>query len=243
MNSAELRSVSKTFGSTEAVRGVTVTLSPGSVLGIVGGNGSGKSTLMNILSGMFAPDEGTILIRDEEVRFGGPFDAIRLGISMLSQFPEIFPNLDVLENIFLGQELTHRPHIVGLLNRPQMRATARILLARVGSTTIDLQQPAGTLSGGQQKLVALARIIARDSDVYVFDEPTAALGLPQRRMSLELIAALRSAGKSCVLITHDIDELQSICDRVLVLREGRAVAQRSVAELSRQELTDLVVKA
>jgi simple sugar transport system ATP-binding protein len=235
--------VSKGYGKTLAVREASVSIFAGEVLGVVGGNGSGKSTLAGLLSGGLAPDGGRIIFHEQPVVFQHPSDAIRRGISMLSQFPELFPGLDPTENIYMGQEPFRRRPMFRILDRHTMTERATALLGRVGASDIPLTQPVGNLSCGQQKAVAMARVLARDADVVIFDEPNASLGLRQRENTLKIISDYRTENKAAVLITHDLEEVMSTCDRVIVMSRGEVIADRPLRDLTRQSLSEFIVRS
>jgi ABC-type sugar transport system ATPase subunit len=233
----QLKNISKAFDDLLALDGVTLSLFPGEILGLIGPNGSGKTTLMNILCGYMMPDSGEIWVRDRRVTFRSPNDSISRGIRMLPQSLEIYPSLSVLENIFIGQELTRKLRVPRLMAWARMEETAKTLLKRVEANTIDPHHNAGELSGGQKKAIVLARLLATEAEVLVFDEPMASLGVKQKNRLLEIFRSESSKGRSIVFITHDIDNVLSICDRVALLSKGQVAREVNRDEINQQELS------
>jgi simple sugar transport system ATP-binding protein len=239
----ELRAVVKRFGRTTAVDGADLAIFAGEVIGLIGGNGSGKSTLVHILAGNLAPDSGSIIVRGVATRFAHAREAISVGISLVPQFSEIFPYLNAAENIFVGQEVTwSRCHLPIISQRSMYRAATK-LLRSVGAEQIPLDAPAGHLSGGQQKAVSLARVLVRKSKVVAFDEPNASLGVQQKKTTLELIRRMAADGCAIVLITHDIAEVDAVCDRLVVMERGTIKCDSARSSLNREQIAKLMTQA
>ncbi len=228
--------VTKRFGSNVALSDVCLDGVAGSVHAITGENGAGKSTLMNLLAGVHRPDEGRILLRGEAVWLDSPHHAQRLGISTIFQELTLLPNLTVAENLFLGREPAHR----GMVDRRAMRARAEVALRRLGSR-IGVDEYCGELSVADQQLVEIAKGISADADIFIFDEPTAALNAPEVEKLGELIASLKAEGKLIFYVSHRLDEIFEFCDQVSVLKDGLHVATRAARDLTHDELISLMV--
>jgi ABC-type sugar transport system ATPase subunit len=231
----ELSGIEHAFGRTVAVQSASIALSGGEIVGLIGENGSGKSTLAKILCGFLRPDRGSIRIDGSTVRFRHPRDAQRLGIAMLPQFAELCGDLSVAENISLGAE-PMRALGFGWIDRKAMASIATEFLEEFGGGRISPSAPAAGLSGGQKKAVILARLLRKDPRILVLDEPSASLGVEQRRSMHAIIRRLREEGRALVLISHDIDEVASLCDRVCVMHAGKITAILDRQNLDRQEL-------
>jgi ABC-type sugar transport system ATPase subunit len=194
---------------------VSVDLFPGEILGLVGANGSGKTTLASILSGKMTPDSGEIWVQGNPVSFGSPADAVASGVRILPQHLELYPSMSILENIFIGQEMTRSFPLLRLMAWARMREVAKTLLSRVGADdSIEPRAAVSRLSGGQQKAVILARLLARKANVLVFDESMASLGISQKTRLLEIFASEAADGRSIVFVSHDIQDVLSVCSRV-----------------------------
>ncbi len=228
--------VVKRFGSNVALSEVSVDCAAGSVHAVTGENGAGKSTLMNLLAGVHRPDEGRILLRGEAAWLDSPHDAQRSGISTIFQELTLLPNLTVAENLFLGREPTRR----GMVDRRVMRARAEVALKRLGSR-IGVDEYCRELSVADQQLVEIAKGISADADIFIFDEPTAALNAPEVEKLGELIASLKSEGKLIFYVSHRLDEIFKFCDQVSVLKDGQHVATRAARDLTHDELISLMV--
>jgi ribose transport system ATP-binding protein len=228
--------VTKRFGSNLALRDVSFDCDAGTVHAITGENGAGKSTLMNLLAGVFPADGGEIRLRGKPISPERPADARRLGISTIFQELTLLPNLTVAENLFLGRE----PLRLGTIDRSTMRERARSMMARLGSR-IDVDAYCGELSVADQHLVEIAKGVSIDADVFIFDEPTAALNAPEVEKLGELLASLRAAGKLVFYVSHRLDEIFRFCDRVSVLKDGQHVDTRATQALTRDELVSLMV--
>ncbi|WP_407495611.1 sugar ABC transporter ATP-binding protein [Pseudooceanicola sp. MF1-13] len=232
----EFADITKRFGSNTALSEVSVTGAYGSVHAVTGENGAGKSTLMNLLAGVHRPDGGTLHLQGEAVTLGSPQDARRHGISTIFQELTLLPNLTVAENMFLGRE----PRRFGLVDRRAMRRAAQTALDRLDSQ-ISPDTYCEALSVGEQQMVEIAKGIAADAEVFILDEPTAALNGPEVEKLARLIGQLKDQGKLIFYISHRLDEIFQFCDVVSVLKDGRHVATHPTSELDHQRLVSLMV--
>jgi simple sugar transport system ATP-binding protein len=234
----ELRGITKRFPGVVANEGIDLVVQPGEILGLLGENGAGKSTLMNVLYGLYAPDEGEILIDDAPMHFSGPGDAIAAGIGMVHQHFMLVPVFTVTENIMLGVEETRGP--VGTLDRRAARARIMEISERHG-LKVDPDALVEDLPVGVRQRVEILKTLYRKSDVLILDEPSAVL-TPQE--TDELVAVMRSlveGGTSIVFITHKLNEVLEVADRITVLRRGRVVGTTLPAETTNEELANMMV--
>ncbi len=222
----EMRGVSKRFGATHALDGVDIALAGGEVHALLGENGAGKSTLIKIMTGLYSADSGEMLMDGEPVDIGSPADAQRHGVVAIYQEPLIFPDLTVAENIFIGHRDRGR-----VVNWRQMRRDARRVLASL-DVELDPSAPASTLTVGEQQAVEIAKAMSQDVRVLIMDEPTAALSAHEVRRLFRQVEQLRTKGVAILFITHRLDEVFQISDRVSVFRDGRHISTRSVADTS-----------
>jgi simple sugar transport system ATP-binding protein len=232
-----LRGIRKTFGSLQALRGVDLDIMPGECLGLVGDNAAGKSTLTKVISGTYIPDGGTITVEGEEVRFSGPADARARHIEMVFQDLSLCDHVDVVGNLFLGRELTRGP----FLDQKRMLAEARKMLEALEIRIPRLSAKVDKLSGGQRQAIAIARAASFAPKVLIMDEPTSALAVAEVEAVLSLINRVKSRGVGVVLITHRLQDLFRVCDRIAVMYEGTKVAERKIAETDLQDLIRLIV--
>ena len=229
--------ITKSFPGVRALAEVSLNLRRGRLLALVGENGAGKSTLMNILAGVFPPDEGAILFEGREIRFDGPWSAHARGIATIFQELSLVPHLTVAENIFLGREPRLR---CGLLDRRRQAADTRELLRRV-DLDVDPATPVAALRVGQQQIVEIARAVSTDARVLIMDEPTSSLSGREVEVLFGLIRELKARGVALVYITHKLEELERVADEVTVLRDGRVVGSAPLADLSRDGIVRLMV--
>jgi len=234
----EMRAINKSFGPVRALIDVNLRLAPGKVLGLVGDNSAGKSTLMKILTGAYQRDSGEILIDGKPVHFKSPHESRVLGIEMIYQDFALCGNLDVGQNIFLGRW----PKRFGIfVDRGRMHEEAREILDRLKVDVNSVYQKVESLSGGRQQSVAIARAISFDPKVVVFDEPTANLSVTATKRLLETILELKRHGVAQVIISHRMTDIFEVGDRVMVLKRGRNVGDRSIAETTEKEVLELIV--
>lgn len=225
----EMRNIKKSFGAVQALRGVDLTLRHNEVLGLIGDNAAGKSTLMKVLSGAYIPDEGEILIEGEKAHFSNPMEARRLGIEMVYQDYALANNLDVAANVFLGREAVRlKLGPIGVMDYRQMEQETKSLISRLKIDIPSVRQKVERLSGGQRQAVAIARATAFDAKVIIMDEPTAALSVAAIDKVLELIRELKAQGASIIIISHRLEDIHRVSDRMIVLRLGRKVSDKPV---------------
>jgi D-xylose transport system ATP-binding protein len=230
----ELRGVSKSFGSVQALTDVDFECHAGEVMALVGDNGAGKSTLIKCIAGIHPMDEGEMLFDGEEVTIHGPKDAAKLGIEVVYQDLALADNLDVVQNMFLGRETHSRFQV---LEEPPMEAKTRETLKTLRVTSIkSIRQAVATLSGGQRQSVAVARAVMWNSRLVILDEPTAALGVAQTEQVLELVRRLGEQGLGVVLISHNLHDVFETATRITVLRLGRNVGVFERAKTTQQEV-------
>jgi fructose transport system ATP-binding protein len=223
----EARGLVKRYGVVTALNGADFDLFPGEILALIGDNGAGKSTLIKALSGAIVADEGEILLGGTVVHFRNPLEARHSGIETVYQDLALAPALDIAENLFLGRELRVRGifgSLLRLADRPRMLAESRGHIADLKINVGSMKQAVETLSGGQRQGVAVARAAAFASRVVIMDEPTAALGVRESGMVLDLIREVRARGTPVVLISHNMPQVFEIADRLHVMRLGRRVA-------------------
>ena len=238
-----MRSICKRFGGVDALTDVDLNAHAGEVLAIVGDNGAGKSTLIKILTGVYQPTSGTMEMDGEPLHMDSHSDAIAVGIDAVYQTLALADHLDPAANLFLGNELTRRVAGVTLLDNRRMRSEAeRVLFERIGVRLPDMTAATETLSGGQRQAIAIARAVYHtDLRVLVMDEPTAALGPQETARTLNLIATLKDQGLAIILVSHSLDDVFAISDRVQVLRRGRRAGVVRTAESTRQDVLNLIV--
>lgn len=225
----EMRNVKKTFAAVQALRGVDLVLNHGEVLGLVGDNAAGKSTLMKVLSGAYIPDEGQILIEGVDAHLTDPLHARRLGIEMVYQDLALANNLDVTANVFLGREMvSSKAGPFGIMDSRRMEQDAQRLLDKLKIDIPSVRQLVERLSGGQRQAVAIARATAFDSKVIIMDEPTAALSVAAIKKVLDLVHELKAQGASIIIISHRLEDIFNVSDRLMVMRQGRKVHDQPI---------------
>jgi len=230
-----LRGVSKHFGAVQALYAVDLDLPAGQVTALCGDNGAGKSVLTKCIAGIHQPDAGELLWEGRPVHIRTPGDAAALGIETVYQDLALADNLDIVQNMFLGRE-----RLRGIfLDEDEMEQAAANTLAGLHVTTVrSIRQPVATLSGGQRQAVAVAKAVMWNSKLVMLDEPTAALGVAQTRMVLDLIVRLKEQGLAVMVISHNLNDVFEVADRIAILHLGRMVAQDALAAFDRQSVVD-----
>jgi ABC-type sugar transport system ATPase subunit len=236
--------VSKRFGGVHALEKVSFELRRGEVLALAGDNGAGKSTLIKVISGVFQPDDGELWYKGERAAFTGPRDARERGIETIYQDLALADNLDVGENVFLGREPIRRA--LGFLPRIDRRAMREAAAGVLDTLDIDihrrkLREPVRNLSGGQRQAVAIGRAIYWNAELLIMDEPTAALGVPEQRKVRELILGLKRRDVAVIFISHNLQDIFAVSDRILVLRRGIKAGERLPVETTGDEIVKLMV--
>ncbi len=234
-----LAGVTKRFGAVQALSDVHMDVRAGEVVALVGDNGAGKSTLVKVIAGVYTPDGGHINFDGKPVRVGGPSEAQELGIATVFQDLALCDNLDVVANLFLGQEKSRGPFI----NEVHMEKEAWRLLRTLSAKIPSVRIPIASLSGGQRQTVAIARSLVGNPKVVMLDEPTAALGVAQTAEVLNLIERLRETGLGVILISHNMADVQAVADRIVVLRLGKNAAEFNVEEVSTADLVAAITGA
>jgi simple sugar transport system ATP-binding protein len=238
----QLDNISRSFGAIQALSGVSLEIAPGEIVGLMGDNGAGKSTLVKIIAGNFPPSSGRMMFADREVHFARPVDARAAGIEVVYQDLALADNLTAAANVFLGREVKRRIGPFRLLDHGHMERRAAELFQELKSETRagDLVRQ---MSGGQRQAVAIARTRLADAKLILMDEPTAAISVRQIAEVLDLIRRLKHAGIAVMLISHRMPDVFDVCDRVVVMRRGRKVADKLVAATSPEEVTGLITGA
>jgi len=237
----EAKNVSKFFGTITALKDANLSLRSGEVLGVVGDNGAGKSTLMKVLSGLYNPSEGSIYFEGKEVFFSSPRDSQNLGIEMVYQDLSLAENLPIGDNIFLGREPTRSFGPFKFLDHKKRKQFTEEHLAKLKINVKSADQKVEELSGGQRQAVAIARATAFDAKIVIMDEPTAALAVKEVGKVLDLIRGLKNLGVGVIVISHRMDDIFSVSDRVMALFQGANFAESSLKETSRDEVVGWIM--
>jgi ABC-type sugar transport system ATPase subunit len=232
-----LRGISKSFGPVQALTDIDLDIPAGKVTALVGDNGAGKSTLIKTIAGIWQPTSGQLIWNGRPVHIHSPKDATQLGIAAVYQDLALCDNLDIVQNMLLGHE-TQR---LGLLDEISMELTAKQTLQDLRVTTVrSIRQLVGSLSGGQRQAVAVAKAVMLDAKLVIMDEPTAALGVTQTELVLSLIERLKTTGHAVIVISHNLNDVFQVADRIAVLYLGRMVAVGPAGEFDRQSAVDLM---
>jgi len=232
----------KRFGGLMAVNDVNMEIYPGEVVALAGDNGAGKSTLIKMISGVYRPDGGHIYLDNQEITMASPLAARGLGIETIYQDLALCENLDATVNIFLGREPTKR--LLGIfkqVDRAHMLAESNKVLERLDIKIPNLRRPIRQMSGGQRQAVAIARAVYWNARLVIMDEPTAALGVPEQRKVHELIKTLKTQNVPVILISHNLQDIFAVADRIIVMRRGQKVGDVRAAEVTDDEIVSLMV--
>ncbi|MEM8539971.1 MAG: ATP-binding cassette domain-containing protein [Pseudomonadota bacterium] len=233
-----IKDVSIAFGGIKAVDHASVDLFAGEVVGLLGHNGAGKSTLIKVLSGAYARDGGQIFVNGEEAHITNPREAKSYGIETIYQTLALADNVDAAANLFLGRELLTR---WGTLDDAAMEAETRGVMGRLNPNFKRFKEPVKSLSGGQRQSVAIARAIHFNARILIMDEPTAALGPQETAQVGELVKQLKNDGIGIFLISHDIEDVFDLCDRVAVMKNGKMVGSAKVGDVTKDEVLGMII--
>lgn len=236
----EMKNIKKYYGHVKALDGVDFEIYPGEVLALVGDNGAGKSTLIKALAGVIVPDEGSISVYGKIVKIGNPMDAIKMGIGTVHQNLALVDGLNAASNIFLGREPRRARFFI---NKNKMFKDSEEIIKKLKVKIRSVRQLVGLMSGGQRQSLALGRIISTNTDIFVLDEPTAALGVVEAGQVLNIIKELRDSGKAVVVISHNLAHVFSIADRIVILRQGKVVGKVLKNETTAEEVVSRITGA
>ncbi len=239
----QAEAVSKHFGAVVALDDVSISLYPGEIAGLVGDNGAGKSTLIKILSGVQSADHGTISLDETRVHFASPSDARSAGVETVYQDLALAGNMTIWANIFLGRERFVGPQRLHLLDKRRMAREAREMLERLGLNVPPIESTVASLSGGQRQAIAIARAAAWGTKVIILDEPTAALGVAETQAVEEVIKGLRDKGFGILMISHNLQQIDRLTDRIWVLRRGQMVDHCRRADTDMEEIVSVITGA
>ena len=239
--SLRIERVSKRFPGVQALDDVSLTADPGEVLGLVGVNGAGKSTLMNVLGGVLQPDQGSVMINDAPVQIANPRVAEELGIAFIQQEIQVFDTLRVYENIYIS-DLDRWPLGKGItfINKKELQRHAKTYLDMLGCD-IDVSSFVGSLTVGSKQMVQIARALSQGGRILLFDEPTSSLSSKEKERLFEVIRSLRSNDIAVIYITHYLEEIFELCDRAVVLRDGKVTGEGNVADLNKKALVKYMI--
>jgi simple sugar transport system ATP-binding protein len=238
----ELRHVSKNFGAVQALKDFSMVLNRGEVVALAGDNGAGKTTVIKAISGVYKPSAGEILLNGEPVSFASPQEARDRGIETIYQDLALADNLSIGANIFLGREpMTRFLGVLPVLDRKKMAKAAKETMALLDFHVSRLDAPMSNFSGGQRQAAAIGRAVFWDAQILIMDEPTAALGVPEQRKVLSLIKQLKAQGRGVIFISHNLQDIFAVADRIIVLRRGVRAGERQITETYHDEVVRLMI--
>ena len=245
MSLLSISGVVKRFGPIEVLKGVDLTIEAGSVTGLVGDNGAGKSTLMKCITGLYRADAGRVEFNGADVTVLAPGERRTRGIEMIYQDLALAKQQDVAANIFLGREPTRRPFgfLPPVVDKARMGAEAQKMIDRLGARIPSIHRPVGMFSGGQQQTVAIARALTFAPKLVIMDEPTAALAVREVESVLALIRQMKAEGIAVILISHRLNDVMEVTDRIVVLRQGRIEADLATKQTQMREVVSYIVGA
>ncbi|MES2142957.1 MAG: ATP-binding cassette domain-containing protein [Pseudomonadota bacterium] len=238
----EVRNLSKNFGPVKALADLSMTVRAGEVVALAGDNGAGKTTLIKAISGVYQPSGGEILLKGRPVTFASPQDARDRGIETIYQDLALADNLTIGANIFLGREPMRRAFgFLPVLDRARMAEAAKSTMALLDFHVSRLDAPVSNFSGGQRQAVAIGRAVYWNAQILIMDEPTAALGVPEQRKVIQLIHQLKAQGRGVIFISHNLQDIFAVADRIVVLRRGVQAGERRIADTTHDEVVRLMV--
>ncbi len=240
----EVQNITKRFGGLVAVNNVSMGVNAGEVVGLLGDNGAGKSTLIKMVSGVYHPDGGRIYFMGQEIKITTPMDALALGIETIYQDLALAENLNVYSNIFLGREKLKKVlGIIKVLDHDYMLVESRKVLNKLEIEVPSLKNKISMLSGGQRQAVAISRSLYWEAKFLIMDEPTAALGIAEQKKVLDLVRLLKSQGLGIIIISHQLHDVFSVADRLVIMRRGEKVGERYTKDTDPNEVVGLIVGA
>ena len=238
----EVRGLSKHFGAIRALDDFDMTINRGEVVALAGDNGAGKTTMIKTISGVFQPTAGEIRLKGEPIHFATPQEARDKGIETIYQDLALADNLSIGANIFLGREpMTKAFGFLPVLDRKAMRKAAQETMALLDFHVSRLDAPVSNFSGGQRQAVAIGRAVHWDAQILIMDEPTAALGVPEQRKVISLIHQLKAQGRGIIFISHNLQDIFAVSDRIIVMRRGIKAGERKISETNHDEVVKLMV--
>ncbi|MFO1073488.1 MAG: ATP-binding cassette domain-containing protein [Geminicoccaceae bacterium] len=238
----EVRGLAKHFGAIRALDDFSMLIRPGEVVALAGDNGAGKTTLIKTISGVFRPSAGEIRLKGEPVSFATPQEARDQGIETIYQDLALADNLSIGANIFLGREPMRRAFgFLPVLDRRKMAEAARETMALLDFHVSRLDAPVSNFSGGQRQAVAIGRAVHWDAQILIMDEPTAALGVPEQRKVISLIHQLKAQGRGIIFISHNLQDIFAVSDRIIVMRRGIKAGERRIADTTHDEVVKLMI--
>lgn len=238
-----LRGIGKNYGPVVAVREVDLDIYAGEVVAICGDNGAGKSSLIKVISGAEEPTAGSIHVRGKPVSFASPHDALNQGVATIYQDLALAPRLSIAQNVFMGSELT-RPVLLPflrILDKKRMIAESKRYLSQLSVAITDMTRPVERLSGGQRQAVAISRALRWNAEIIIMDEPTAALGVKETALVLDLIRKLKADGRTVLLISHNMRDVVALADRVVIMGAGRKFVDRPIDGLTPDDLSHMIM--
>jgi simple sugar transport system ATP-binding protein len=238
----EINDLSKHFGAVHALRDFSMVVRPGEVVALAGDNGAGKTTLIKAISGVYRPSSGEIRLKGEPVSFSTPQEARDRGIETIYQDLALADNLSIGANIFLGREPMRKAFgYLPVLDRKRMADAARDTMALLDFHVSRMEAPVSNFSGGQRQAVAIGRAVYWNAQILIMDEPTAALGVPEQRKVISLIHQLKAQGRGVIFISHNLQDIFAVSDRIIVLRRGVTAGERKISETTHDEVVKLMV--
>ena len=238
----EVRNLSKHFGAVRALNDFSMTIAPGEVVALAGDNGAGKTTLIKAISGVYKPTSGEVRLEGRPVSFSTPQEARDSGIETIYQDLALADNLSIGGNIFLGREpMTRKFGFLPVLDRKKMSEAARDTMALLDFHVSRMEAPVSNFSGGQRQAVAIGRAVYWNARLLIMDEPTAALGVPEQRKVISLIHQLKAQGRGVIFISHNLQDIFAVSDRIVVLRRGVLAGERRIADTTHDEVVKLMV--
>ena len=238
----EVRNLSKNFGPVQALNDLTMMVRAGEVVALAGDNGAGKTTLIKAISGVYQPSSGEILLKGQKVSFASPQEARDIGIETIYQDLALADNLTIGANIFLGREPMRKAFgFLPVLDRAKMAEAAKSTMALLDFHVSRLDAPVSNFSGGQRQAVAIGRAVYWNAQILIMDEPTAAWGVPEQRKVIQLIHQLKAQGRGVIFISHNLQDIFAVADRIVVLRRGVQAGERKISETTHDEVVRLMV--